>query len=60
MAQGDINSNERNEAAQDEMLSAILQKLGANTSAGVSPPAQGTVSEPRGHGDQAFRQRKGL
>ena len=45
MAQGDINSNERNEAAQDEMLSAILQKLGANTSAGVSPPAQGTVSE---------------
>lgn len=28
MAGNEVNSNERNEAAQDEMLAAILQKLG--------------------------------
>lgn len=42
MYQNELNTNERNEKAQDEMLAAILQKLGAVNSS-TSPPPQNST-----------------
>ncbi len=44
MAQNEINPNERNETAQDEMLAAILQRIGGASPSGTSPPSQ-SISE---------------
>ena len=45
MNQNDANINERNEIAQDELLSAVLKKLGAGTSGDIPPPSQSTANE---------------
>jgi hypothetical protein len=45
MNQNDTNLSERNEIAQDQLLSAVLKKLGADPSGNISPPLQNTAND---------------
>ena len=46
MAQNEVNSNERKDSAQDEMLATILSRLGGGSQGGAPPMTQGASSEP--------------
>lgn len=53
MAQNDPSSNERNEAAQNEMLTAVLQRLGIAGGGGAAPQSDDTheAQAPSSSGD---------
>ena len=46
MVQNEVNSNERKDSAQDEMLATILSRLGGGSQGGAPPTTQGASSEP--------------